>query len=339
MSVSMKDVASHAAVSIATVSNALNRPELLNAATLTRIHESIETLGFVRNATAAQLRSGKSKTLGLVVPNIANPFFTDISRGVEDIASDKGYSLFLCNSDENPDKEERYLRLLMEQRVDGLLIRPTEDSSERLHELRERGFGMVLLNRTTEDRDFCSVSIDGERGTSDAVDYLYELGHRHVAWVTWSLKNPAFAQRGRGVLKATKRLGMQLTTVTVPGMNSGSGEIAAHKLLALHDRSVRDTPTAILCANDLLALDALRGLIEAGLRVPEDISVVGFDDIEFCANARVPLTSVSVPRYQMGATAATLLIEECETHGDHSHQKIVFQPKLIVRNSSGACPT
>jgi LacI family transcriptional regulator len=338
MTVSMKDVANHAAVSIATVSNALNRPELLNATTLARIHESIDILGFVRNGTAAQLRSGKSKTLGLVVPNIANPFFTDISRGVEDVASDKGYSLFLCNSDENPDKEESYLRLLMEQRVDGLLIRPTEDSNERLQELRQRGFGMVLLNRTTEDRDFCSVSIDGERGTSDAVEYLYELGHRHIALVTWSVKNPAFAQRGKGVLKSTKRLGMQLTTVTVQGMNNGSGEVAAHKLLALHDR-VEDRPTAILCANDLLALDAMRGLIEAGLRVPEDISVIGFDDIEFCANARVPLTSVSVPRYKMGATAAALLIEECETNGDHSHQKIVFQPKLIIRSSSGPAPS
>jgi LacI family transcriptional regulator len=330
MSVSMKDVATHAGVSIATVSNALNRPDLLSPATLERIHASIAQLGFVRNGSAAQLRGGRSKTLGLVVPNIANPFFTDISRGVEDVATAKGYSLFLCNSDENPVKEERYLHLLMEQRVDGLLIRPTEDSDERLFDLRERGFGIVLLNRTTEHRDFCSVSVDGERGTSDAVDHLYALGHRNIAWVTWSLKNPAFAQRGRGVGKATKRLGMHLTTITMPGMNNGSGAGAAEKLLAMADR-----PTAILCANDLLALDAMRGCIEGGLRVPDDISVIGFDDIDFCANARVPLTSVAVPRNQIGSTAATLLIEECESPNDHSHQKIVFQPRLVLRESTG----
>jgi LacI family transcriptional regulator len=326
----MKAVANHASVSIATVSNALNRPELLSPATLARIHASIEALGFVRNGSAMQLRAGKSKTFGLVVPNIANPFFTDIARGVEDTASSMGYSVFMCNSDESREKEERYLHLLMEQRVDGLLIRPTEDSDERLFELRERGFGIVLLNRTTEQRDFCSVSVDGERGTGDAVEHLYALGHRNIAWVTWSLKNPAFAQRGRGVVRAAKRLGMSLATVTVPGMNNGSGEIAAHKILAMENR-----PTAMLCANDLLALDAMRGCIEGGLRVPEDISVIGFDDIEFCANARVPLTSVSVPRKQLGITAATLLIEECESPATHSHQKIVFQPKLIVRDSTG----
>jgi LacI family transcriptional regulator len=330
MAVSMKDVANHASVSVATVSNALNRPELLSPSTLTRIQASIELLGFIRNGSAAQLRAGRSKTLGLVVPNIANPFFTDIARGVEDFASGRGYSVFLCNSDEDPDKEDRYLRLLMEQRVDGLLIRPTDDSDERLYELRERGFGLVLLNRTTDQRDFCSVSVDGERGTGDALDHLYALGHRHVAWVTWSVKNPAFAQRGRGVAKAAKRLGVRVETISVQGMNNGSGALAAAKLLAMEPR-----PTAILCTNDLLALDAMRGCIEQGLRVPQDISVVGFDDIEFCANARVPLTSVNVPRYQLGSTAAGLLIEECETPLQHSHQKVVFQPRLVVRASTG----
>jgi LacI family transcriptional regulator len=330
----MKDVAVRASVSVATVSNALNRPELVNPATLARIHLAIDELGFIRNGSAAQLRAGRSRTLGLVVPNIANPFFTDIARGVEDAANRRGYSVFLCNSDEDIEKEERYLRLLMEQRVDGLLIRPTDDSEERLCDLRARGFGLVLLNRSTEHPDFCSVSVDGERGTGDALDHLYQLGHRHVAFATWSVKNPAFAQRGRGVTKAAKRLGVRVDVIAVSGMNNGSGAVAAGKLMALDPR-----PTAILCANDLLALDAMRGCIEAGLRVPEDVSVVGFDDIEFCANARVPLTSVSVPRHQLGSTAATQLIEECETPDTHSHQRVVFQPKLVVRQSTGPVPT
>jgi LacI family transcriptional regulator len=331
VAIGMREVAKHAGVSIATVSNALNRPELLSPSTLSRILSSIDTLGFVRNGSAMQLRGGRSLTLGLVVPNIANPFFTDIARGVEDTATASGYSVFLCNSDEDPVKEERYLRLLTEQRIDGLLIRPTEDSDERLFELRAKGLGLVLLNRTTEQRDFCSVSVDGERGTTDAVEYLYELGHRHIVWVTWSVKNPAFAQRGRGVSKAAKRLRMRVDNVTVPGMNNRSGAGAANKIAAL-----AQVPTAVLCANDLLALDVVRGFIECDVRVPEDISVVGFDDIDFCANARVPLTSVHVPRRELGITAATLLIEECESPDDHSHKKVVFQPKLIVRASTGA---
>jgi LacI family transcriptional regulator len=333
MSVNMKDVAIHASVSIATVSNALNRPELLSPATLARIHLAVEELGFVRNGSAMQLRAGRTKTLGLVVPNIANPFFTDICRGVEDTASDRGYSVFLCQSDENPEKEERYLHLLIEQRIDGLLIRPTEDSDERLFELREKGLGIVLLNRTTDHRDFCSVSVDGERGASDAIDHLHALGHRRIAWVTWSVKNPAFAQRGRGAAKAAKRHGIDLVTIAVPGMNNGSGAVAAERLVSMENR-----PTAMVCANDLLALDAMRGCIELGLKVPSDISVVGFDDIEFCANARVPLTSVSVPRQQLGNRAASLLIDECENPSEHSHEKVVFQPKLIVRESTGQIP-
>jgi LacI family transcriptional regulator len=330
MTVSLKDVAIHAGVSAGTVSNALNRPELVHPKTLSRIHASIAELGFIRNGSAAQLRAGRTMTLGLVVPNIANPFFTDISRGMEDTASNRGYSVFLCNSDEDPEKEERYLQVLMEQRVDGLMIRPTKDSDDRLFELRERGMGLVLLNRTTELRDFCSVSVDGERGTGDALDYLYALGHRHVAWATWAPRNPAFAQRGLGLTRAAKRLGVTVDLITVAGMNNRSGAVAANRLMELEPR-----PTALLCANDLLALDAMRGCIEQGLSVPGDVSVIGFDDIEFCANARVPLTSISVPRYQLGATAAGLLIEECESPDTHSHQKIVFQPKLIVRDSSG----
>jgi LacI family transcriptional regulator len=329
----MRDVAQLAGVSMATVSNALNRPELVSPPTAARIHDAIEQLGFVRNGSAAHLRAGRSRVLGIIVPDIANPFFTDIARGAEDFATSRNYVLVLCNSDEDTAKENTYLQTLIEQRVDGLLVRPTEDNDPRLVELRARGVGVVLLNRQDEARDFCSVVVDGERGCEDSMTYLYELGHRHVAWATWSLRNPGFAHRTTGIGRAAKRLGMEVSTITVPGMNNGSGEVAAQKFAALDPR-----PTALLCANDLLALDALRGLIAAGVRVPDDVSVIGFDDIDFCANARVPLTSVAVPRHRMGTTAAALLLDEIESPEDHAHQQVVFQPKLVVRESSGPAP-
>jgi LacI family transcriptional regulator len=333
MVASMRDVAERAGVSTATVSNALNHPELLSPATLERIIKVIDVLGFVRNGSAAHLRAGRSQSIGLVVPSLDNPFFTGIARGIEDHVGERGYSLLLCNSDENPEKEERYLRLLVQQRVDGLLIRPTEDGIEPLEQLRARGISVVLLNRQVDSRDYCSVIVDGERGMEDAVEHLAALGHRHVAWATWSLRNPGFAMRGRGVMRAARRLGVDVTTITVPGMNNGSGEVAATKLLASEPR-----PTALLCANDLLALDALRGLIDAGVRVPEDVSVIGFDDIDFCANARVPLTTVFAPRHQIGAAAAGLLLDEIANPDTHSHQQIVYQPRLVIRDSTGPVP-
>jgi LacI family transcriptional regulator len=329
----MKDVADLAGVSAATVSNALNRPGLVSAETAKRIHDAIATLGFVRNGSAAHLRAGRSHSVGLIVPNIANPFFTDIARGAEDMASARQYAVMLCNSDEDNAKEQRYLHLLIQHGVDGLLIRPNEETEENLLDLRARGIAVVLLNRQVESRNFSSVVVDGERGMEDAVAHIAALGHRHIAWATWSLRNPGFATRGKGLAKAAKRLGIEVTTINVPGMNNGSGELAAEKLLQTNPR-----PTALLCANDLLALDALRGLINAGVRVPEDISVIGFDDIDFCANARVPLTSVSVPRYQIGATAAGLLLDEIANPDKHAYQQVVYQPRLVVRESTGPSP-
>jgi LacI family transcriptional regulator len=333
MAASMKDVANKAGVSTATVSNALNHPELVSAATAVRIHQAIEELGFVRNGTAVNLRAGKSRSIGLVVPDIGNPFFTDIARGAEDMAGARQYAMVLCSTDEDQEKQERYLRLLIQQGVDGLLIRPNDEDEEPLLALRERGLSVVLINRQTENRNFCSVVVDGERGSEESVDYLAGLGHKHIAWATWSLKNPGFATRAKGIAKAAKRWGMDVSTITVQGMNNGSGEIAAEKFLTLDPR-----PTAILCANDLLALDALRGLIQRGIRVPEDVSVIGFDDIDFCANARVPLTTVAVPRYQIGSTAAGLLLDEIDNPEKHAHQQVVFQPRLIIRESTGPAP-
>jgi LacI family transcriptional regulator len=334
MAASMKDVANLAGVSTATVSNALNHPELVSAETATRIHSAIEELGFVRNGSAVNLRAGKSRSIGLVVPDIANPFFTDIARGAGDLADARRYAIVLCNTDEDQEKQERYLRLLIQQRVDGLLIRPNDEDEEPLLALRERGLSVVLINRQVENRNFCSVVVDGERGSEDAVDHLGALGHKHIAWATWSVKNPGFATRAKGVTKAAKRWGMEVSTITVQGMNNGSGEVAAEKLLSLDPR-----PTALLCGNDLLALDALRGLIQRGIRVPEDISVIGYDDIDFCANARVPLTTVAVPRYQIGATAAGLLLDEIDNPEKHAHQQVVYQPRLVIRESTGRAPT
>ncbi|ASY15196.1 LacI family transcriptional regulator [Candidatus Planktophila dulcis] len=330
MSVSLRDVAKAAKVSVGTVSNVLNRPEVVAPETLARVQGTIKDLGFVPNGFARHLRSGNSRTLGLIVPDVANPFFTEVARGVEDAASKRDYAVFLCNSDESATKEDRYINILIEQQVRGVLITPTDVKSDRLDAMRERGIAVTLVDREIKGRKQCSVSVDDIHGGQLGIEYLTGLGHTDIAWVCGPDSIPQVADRGAGVAKAAKFAGATVETIRVSLMNTTQGEEAAKKILAL-----KTIPTAIFCANDLLALGVMRTLRENKLRIPEQISVLGYDDIEFAASAAVPLSSISQPAYQMGVTAADLLLNECEEAETHEHQQIRFQPQLVERASTG----
>ncbi|CAM8646042.1 LacI family DNA-binding transcriptional regulator [Candidatus Planktophila dulcis] len=330
MSVSLRDVAKAAKVSVGTVSNVLNRPEVVAPETLARVQGTIKDLGFVPNGFARHLRSGNSRTLGLIVPDVANPFFTEVARGVEDAASKRDYAVFLCNSDESATKEDRYINILIEQQVRGVLITPTDVKSDRLDAMRERGIAVTLVDREIKGRKQCSVSVDDIHGGQLGIEYLTGLGHTEIAWVCGPDSIPQVADRGAGVAKAAKFAGAKVETIRVSLMNTTQGEEAAKKILAL-----KTIPTAIFCANDLLALGVMRTLRENKLRIPEQVSVLGYDDIEFAASAAVPLSSISQPAYQMGVTAADLLLNECEEAETHEHQQIRFQPQLVERASTG----
>ena len=330
MSVSLRDVAKAAKVSVGTVSNVLNRPEVVAPETLARVQGTIKDLGFVPNGFARHLRSGNSRTLGLIVPDVANPFFTEVARGVEDAASKRDYAVFLCNSDESATKEDRYINILIEQQVRGVLITPTDVKSDRLDAMRERGIAVTLVDREIKGRKQCSVSVDDIHGGQFGIEYLTGLGHTDIAWVCGPDSIPQVADRGAGVAKAAKFAGATVETIRVSLMNTTQGEEAAKKILAL-----KTIPTAIFCANDLLALGVMRTLRENKLRIPEQVSVLGYDDIEFAASAAVPLSSISQPAYQMGVTAADLLLNECEEAETHEHQQIRFQPQLVERASTG----
>ncbi len=330
MSVSLRDVAKAAKVSVGTVSNVLNRPEVVAPETLARVQGTIKDLGFVPNGFARHLRSGNSRTLGLIVPDVANPFFTEVARGVEDAASKRDYAVFLCNSDESATKEDRYINILIEQQVRGVLITPTDVKSDRLDAMRERGIAVTLVDREIKGRKQCSVSVDDIHGGQLGIEYLTGLGHTDIAWVCGPDSIPQVADRGAGVAKAAKFAGATVETIRVSLMNTTQGEEAAKKILAL-----KAIPTAIFCANDLLALGVMRTLRENKLRIPEQVSVLGYDDIEFAASAAVPLSSISQPAYQMGVTAADLLLNECEEVETHEHQQIRFQPQLVERASTG----
>jgi LacI family transcriptional regulator len=330
MSVSLRDVAKAAKVSVGTVSNVLNRPEVVAPETLARVQATIKELGFVPNGFARHLRSGQSRTLGLIVPDVANPFFTEVARGVEDAASKRDYAVFLCNSDESATKEDRYVNVLIQQQVRGVLITPADMKSDRLEVMRERGIAVTLLDREIKGRKQCSVSVDDVHGGQIAIEYLAGLGHKNIAWVCGPESIPQVADRGAGVTKAAKVAGAKIETIRVPLMNAAKGEEAAKKILELGVM-----PTAIFCANDLLALGVMRALLANKVRIPDQVSVLGYDNIEFAPSAAVPLSSIAQPSYQMGVTAADLLLNECEDGENHEHQQIRFQPQLVERASTG----
>jgi len=330
MSVSLRDVAKAAKVSVGTVSNVLNRPEVVAPETLARVQSTIKAMGFVPNGFARHLRSGNSRTLGLIVPDVANPFFTEVARGVEDAASKRDYAVFLCNSDESATKEERYIKVLIQQQVRGVLITPADMKSDRLDAMRDRGIAVALVDREIKGRQQCSVSVDDVHGGQLGIEYLTGLGHTDIAWVCGPDSIPQVADRGAGVAKAAKVSGVNIETVRVSLMNAAQGEEATKKILTL-----KKTPTAIFCANDLLALGVMRSLKENKIRIPEQISVLGYDNIEFAPSAAVPLSSIAQPAYQMGVTAADLLLNECEEADTHEHQQIRFQPQLVERASTG----
>jgi LacI family transcriptional regulator len=334
MSVSLRDVAKSAKVSVGTVSNVLNRPEIVAPATLARVRETIKELGFVPNGFARQLRSGNSRTLGLVVPDVSNPFFTEVARGVEDAASKRDYAVFLCNSDESTAKEDRYINVLIEQQVRGVLITPADAKADRLETMRDRGISVTLLDREIKGQKQCSVSVDDVNGGQIAIEYLASLGHTNIAWVCGPESIPQVSDRGAGVSKAAKVASVKIQTIRVSLMNTVQGEEAARQILALEKK-----PTAIFCANDLLALGVMRILNANKVKVPEQISVLGYDNIEFAASAGIPLSSIAQPSYQMGITAANLLLDECESGSDHQHQQIRFQPQLVERSSTTTAPS
>lgn len=328
----IRAVADRAGVSLGTVSNVLNRPERVAEATRVRVQAAIDELGFVRNASAHQLRAGKSLGVGLVVIDVANPFFTELARGAEDAANEAGLVVILCNSDGSVEKEDKYITLLEEQRVAGVLISPVEKVPAGLRRLRERGTATVLLDGPRRRAGHCSVEVDDVYGGQIAAEHLVELGHRRIGLVNGPLTIHPCADRRRGFFAGLEsaRPKPLVFEILATGMNVSAGEDAAAELAAM-----RKPPTAVFCINDMLAVGLLRGLLSRGVRVPEDIAIVGYDDVIFAASASVALTSVRQPAYEIGRTGMTLLLDEARGAA-HKHQHILFRPELVVRASTTA---
>jgi LacI family transcriptional regulator len=328
----VRDVAALAGVSVGTVSNVLNQSKPVAADTAKRVVDAIEKLGFVRNDAARQLRVGQSRTVGMMVLDVSNPFFADVERGAEDLLGEHGRPLILGNSGESTTRELAYLDLFEEQRVSGLLITPVGQVQRRLERLRERGSPVVLVDRHDNAQSFSSVSVDDLRGGELAAGHLLDLGRQNLAFVGGPPEILQVSQRARGAQQAVlERDAGRIRMLELDTMRAEAGRAAGEQLLAL---PAADRPDAVFAANDLIAIGLLQALTHAGVRVPDDIALIGYDDISFAANAAIPLSSIRQPAREMGRAAAELLLAEIENPGRGEYRHIAFQPELVVREST-----
>jgi LacI family transcriptional regulator, galactose operon repressor len=327
---SIREVARRAGVSVGTVSNVLNRPDLVAEDTRARVRTAIEELGFVRNESARRLRQGHSRTLGVVVEDVANPYFTDVAKGAEAAMNADGFDAVLCTSDGLAGKEQRCLEFLEEQRVSGVVITPVDLRPDRIARLRARGMAVVLLDRRDSTADACSARVDHAAGGEIAVNHLLGLGHRELALVTAEAEPEPCRERRSGAERQLRQGAASMVTLYQPTLTATAGQHAAHRLLDL-----RPAPSAVFCANDLLAIGVVNELMRLGVKVPAEMAVIGYDDIELAATAAVPLTTVRQPRHALGWAAAEMAIAETTYGGaGHDHQHMVLTPDLVIRESA-----
>lgn len=323
--VSVKDVAAAAQVSVGTVSNVLNRPDRVAAATVERVRRAIDELGFVRNDAARQLRAGRSRSLGLIVHDLANPFFAAIARSAEARAAEEGLSLLVAGSDGDAEREARYLSLFAEQRASGVLVAPIGGEDAILEHLEHSGIPAVLVDRDAENDTLSSVSVDDVEGGRLAVARLIEQGRRRIAFAGGPEAVHQVRDRHAGAQAAVAASGATLERLPSPTLTVEDGRRIGDELLA---RPAAERPDGVFAANDLVALGLIQSLVMSGsVRMPQDMALVGYDDIDFAPAAVVPLTSVRQPAADIGASAVELLLG-----GEPRHVR--FVPELVLRESA-----
>jgi LacI family transcriptional regulator len=331
--VGIKDVAAAAGVSVGTVSNVLNHPELVTDTTRRRVRQAITALGFVPNASGRQLREGRSRTIAYVLLNASNPFFTDVAKGVEEVARAQGLALFLCNSDGDAAREADYLELLLHHRVRGLLVSPVADEAPALDLMRHHHLPVVLIDRRAGPHG-CSVGVDDVEGGTLAIEHLHEQSHDSIAFIGGPLTAVHVADRLEGARQAVEGSGRSadsLVVIETTALNAAEGRRAGETLVGL---PAGRRPTAAFCANDLLALGLLQHMTGMAITVPGELAIIGYDDIDFASSAAIPLSSIRQPRDLLGRTAAELLLAESDADDAHEHQHVLFHPQLVVRASS-----
>lgn len=330
--VTIKDVAKKAGVSVATVSRAMQKEEMVRPKTRRKVLDAARDLNYHVDMGARSLIKKQTKTIGLCICNICNPFYPPLVRGVENTINKFGYSLFICNTEENPKKEEDYLKVMLQQRIDGLIITPTWNICSRLKEFETRNIPIVVVDRSTRDLLSDTVCVDNIHGAFTAVEHLIQLGHERIGIIAGLKMVSTTRERVQGYLDALRKYKLKKdeTLIVDGGASIEGGMKAMEELMKL-----TSPPTAVFCYNSFVTLGALLTLKKLNKKIPKDIAIVGFDEVDWAEVLDPPLTVVSQPVYAIGATAGQLIMQRLLNEGPKNKQKIVLKTELIIRKSCG----
>lgn len=329
--VTIKDVARAAQVSITTVSHVVNDTRFVDPATKQRVLTALEELGYQPNSLARSLRSGITRTIGLVVPDASNLFFAEIARKIEDHGFQLGYSVILCNSDNNPEKQSRYIQTLLAKQVDGVIFISSASSPDDLMRLVENNIPVVVADRDVPLELADVVLLDNEQAGYDATRHLFDLGHRRIACITGPNHLAPSMQRFEGYKRCLQENGIEVNPnwIGMGDFRFQSGEAAVQRILTSAPR-----PTAVFVLNDMMAIGAISAAHKAGLSIPQDISVIGFDDIEIDAAVVPALSTMAQPIDEMTQQAMSLLLEHLLGKKHDMNQRVILHAKLIRRDST-----
>jgi DNA-binding LacI/PurR family transcriptional regulator len=330
----MREVAAEAGVSLATVSRVLAgsadvAPELAG-----RVKLVAKALGYHPNAAARGLRTGRSLTVGLVVPDIQNPFFTSVMSGLEDVLRAGNYSLFLANAAEDVERERLHLQRLLADGAAGVLFVPVAPPEVHYHYLRAAGIPVVTLSRDHPQLNADSVTVDNTAGVQGAVRHLIGLGHRRIAFINGPVFRSTSRERLAGYEQALREAAIPIEPelIRISDFRQAGGFESMRALLAMGDR-----PTAVMSGNNMMTLGALEAIHSGGVRVPDEIALVGFDDMPWATSLKPSLTAVAQPTFEIGRTAAQLLLDRLQDP-ELPVRHIVLETTLHVRASCGAGP-
>ena len=330
MPVTIKDIARQSGVNISTVSRALNDAYGVHQETRRHVLAVAARLNYRPNRVARGLATGRSHTLALIVSDIRNPYFAEVARGAEDAARAGGCDLVLCNSDLDPGKQMEYVASLLEKQVDGILMNSVTDLNRKQQDqLAASGVPIVLLNRSATSKSFSTVCADNEAGGVMAAQYLLRLGHQNIAHLTGPRRHGNMTDRARGFLRVLKATNPPRRLTVLHGENSFLGGCTLAKKLLLQQPEV----SAIFAANDLIAFGAIRAMLELGRRVPEDISLIGFDNVDLASVVHPPLTTIHQPKYELGRAAVEILLRLAHSKDKPVPEHLLMGVELIERES------
>ncbi len=328
----MKQVALQAGVSVATVSRVLNNHSRVDPTLRERVVRAMTMLNYQPNRVAQRLRAGAGGVIGLIISDIENPFFVSVVRGVEDMAYEHGISVLLCNSDENPAKQQMYIGVMKAEDVAGLIITPNVETDATIGALLDSKMAVVFMDRSVHGVEVDNVTVDSAGGTREAVQHLINLGHRRIGMISGTSLISTGRERYEAFLATLQMAGIRSEPELI---RSGRFRQEDGYQLTMSLLNLTTPPTAIFAANNMLALGTLQALHERGKRIPEDMAVVGFDDLPWAGSLWPPLTTVAQPTYQLGHEAARLLLRRI-AEPTAPIESVVLKTQLMIRRSCGA---